>query len=419
MAFVARLFVSVVLACIVIDEAAVPMIFDADFGGPIDDTFAMAYLLKKQECGDIDVRLISMVGRNTTLRATILAKFLQESGYSDQVDIGIGEPLPCGDFFSINCVGPAWPWMDQFGDWQLSDYHGTVYTNGVERMIEIIGEYDAENPIYVVTVGALTNLAEVILQRPDLKQNIKLFTMSGSLFNDTQPFGKFAEFNILDDIEAAQIVYNDRDVDPYFGGLICAVPWDTGYYLQIEGEEYQRLLASDDPLITTMMDMYTYWYPAGGYAFDSGRVFHPNNASASMYDLEAVWLAIYVAGLQKETELEKSCVASNVADSGYLTMLEFDVHVNATGTLYDIDDNNNAIPPVWFAASWQAPDGLAGIATEIVDVLLAECASQTTTEDAATTQDVATTDDESKATINAPFVCSILCSLCLLFHIYF
>ena len=93
-------------------------------------------------------------------------------------------------------------------------------------MIEIIEEYNSTNPIYIVTVGALTNLATIILERPDLKSNIRLFTMSGSLFDHTEPFGYFAEFNILDDIPSAQIVYNDRDIDPYYTN-ICAVSWDN------------------------------------------------------------------------------------------------------------------------------------------------------------------------------------------------
>lgn len=207
--------------------ASVPLIFDADFGGPIDDTFAIAYLLKKQCDETIDIRLISVVGRNTTGRATILAKFLQESGYSDKVDIGIGPSGPCGDFFSIGCVGPVWPWMYNFDEWTLNDYDGNVYYQGIDRMIEIIEQYSETNPIYVVTVGALTNIAEIIELRPDLKKNMKLFTMSGSLFDDTEPFGKFTEFNILDDIPSAALVYNDRHIDPYFGGAICAVPWSV------------------------------------------------------------------------------------------------------------------------------------------------------------------------------------------------
>ncbi len=41
--------------------------------------------------------------------------------------------------------------------------------------------------------------------------------MSGSLFEHTKPFDKFAEFNIGDDIPSAQIVFNDRHIHNYFG----------------------------------------------------------------------------------------------------------------------------------------------------------------------------------------------------------
>jgi len=62
-------------------------------------------------------------------------------------------------------------------------------------------------PLYVVCIGAITNLASAYLMEPDIKKNIKALWLAGKNW----PEGRFC-FNDENDILAAQIIF-DSDID--------------------------------------------------------------------------------------------------------------------------------------------------------------------------------------------------------------
>ena len=64
----------------------IPVILDTDIGLDIDDTWALGLLLKSPE---IDVKLITASSDNTTVKAQLVAKFLERVGRTD-IPIGIG-----------------------------------------------------------------------------------------------------------------------------------------------------------------------------------------------------------------------------------------------------------------------------------------------------------------------------------------
>ena len=67
----------------------IPVVLDTDIGTDIDDTWALAMMLKSPE---LDVRLIVTDTGDTTYRAKIVAKMLEIGGRTD-VSVGIGVPL--------------------------------------------------------------------------------------------------------------------------------------------------------------------------------------------------------------------------------------------------------------------------------------------------------------------------------------
>ena len=72
----------------------IPVILDTDIGTDIDDTWALAFLLK---CPELDVKLITTASGDTFERAKIVAKILEIAGRTD-IPIGLGLPLentPC------------------------------------------------------------------------------------------------------------------------------------------------------------------------------------------------------------------------------------------------------------------------------------------------------------------------------------
>ena len=95
----------------------IPVILDTDIGGDIDDTWALAMLLKSPE---LDLKLVVTDTGNTTYRAKVTAKLL---AIAERTDVPVGIGLHLGDD-----TGPQAPWVE---DYDLADYDGTVFEDGV------------------------------------------------------------------------------------------------------------------------------------------------------------------------------------------------------------------------------------------------------------------------------------------------
>ena len=102
----------------------IPVILDTDIGGDIDDTWALALLLKSAE---LDLKLVVTDTGNTTYRAAVTAKFLEIAGRT-HVPVGIG-------LHQNDDTGPQAPWV---ADYDLASYGGTVFEDGVGALINAI-----------------------------------------------------------------------------------------------------------------------------------------------------------------------------------------------------------------------------------------------------------------------------------------
>lgn len=78
----------------------IPVILDTDIGGDIDDTWALAMLLRSPE---LDLKLVVTDTGNTAYRARVAAKLLEIGGRTD-VPVGVGIHL-------ADETGPQEPWV--------------------------------------------------------------------------------------------------------------------------------------------------------------------------------------------------------------------------------------------------------------------------------------------------------------------
>src|SRR6478609_9670579 len=95
--------------------APIPVIFDADIGDDIDDTWALGFLLR---CPELDLKLVVGDNGKPEYRAKLLAKFLEVAGRGD-VPVGIGL-----DVFPKKSQRQA-AWIK---DYDLTKYPGKVHT---------------------------------------------------------------------------------------------------------------------------------------------------------------------------------------------------------------------------------------------------------------------------------------------------
>lgn len=265
----------------------IPVIYDTDLGTDIDDTWALALLLASPE---LDLRLVVTDTGDTRARARIVAKFLDAAGRGD-IPIGIGVPDERDGDLAMGQL----PWAD---DYDLADYPGTVHEDGVQAMIDAV--QSTSEPTTLLAVGPVTNLAAALDRAPDLAQKVRVVAMSGSVdLGYASAPEPSPEYNVAFRIPEARRMYS-ADWD------LLIAPLDTAGQVKLEGDEYQRLVASESRTVRALLDGYRVWAPT----------FEWNDLDV---DVESSYLfdALAVALLHQEDLCEIEEVPLVVDDEGF------------------------------------------------------------------------------------------------------
>lgn len=119
--------------------------------------------------------------------------------------------------------------------------------NYIARLLE-----ESEEPVTLVPTGPLTNIAALLIERPDLKPKIAHISLMGgglAMGNWTQA----AEFNILVDPEAADIVYRS-------GIPITMAGLDVTEKALIYPSDFERIRAVGNPVAKVVADWLEFFY---------------------------------------------------------------------------------------------------------------------------------------------------------------
>ena len=161
-----------------------PVIIDTDIGSDIDDSFAIALALQSSDF--LDVRLIVTCTDDTTARAKIAAKLLTIAG-RDTVPIGIGQAN------SNKTAHTLWGWAQDFN---LSEYKGGIYEDGVDQMAKMI--LASDTVVDIIAIGPMTNFPLLLQRYPDVVKKARIRAMAGSIYrgydNSTTPA---REYNVM------------------------------------------------------------------------------------------------------------------------------------------------------------------------------------------------------------------------------
>lgn len=243
----------------------IPVILDTDIGTDIDDTWALIHMLRSPE---LDVRYILSATDDTTYRAKLIARFLEIAGRTD-IPVGVGHR-------QNDTVGGQHPFV---ADYNLASYPGEVHRDGVGEMIRIVEE--SPDPITVIAIGPVTNFGVALQRSPDFARNVRFVGMQGSIrMSSAGKQGQIAEYNVRRDIAAMQ------DVIAAPWKEIILTPLDTCGQVRLEGEEYQQIFQSKDPLLQALIENYRLWRLS---VSDKARPYE--TSSSILFDTVAVHLA--------------------------------------------------------------------------------------------------------------------------------
>jgi non-specific riboncleoside hydrolase len=203
----------------------IPIIIDTDPG--IDDAVALGIALSSPE---LDVRLITTVAGNVSLEK--VTRNVQRLLWFFHKDVPVA-------------AGAKAPLIREFVD--ASDIHGAsgldgfefeepgksylLEKNAVDAMCETI--MGSDEPITLVPIGPLTNVALLLKVHPEVRENISRIVMMGGTASRGNK-GVLSEFNIATDPEAAKIVF-DAGIPMVMVGL------DVGWKALVMPEDINRL----------------------------------------------------------------------------------------------------------------------------------------------------------------------------------
>lgn len=247
--------------------APIPVILDTDIGDDIDDTWALALLLKSPE---LDLKLVVGDYGQAQYRARLLAKLLERAGRSD-VPVGVGLDIaPRGE-------GRQAAWVK---DYDLKSYPGKVHTNGVQALIDTVMK--SPQPVTLICIGPVPNIAEALKREPRLAQRARFVGMHGSVRvgydGAKQPH---AEWNVKCDPKALQQVFTA----PWD---VTITPLDTCGLVILTGDKYRRVRDTTDRTITDLLANYRIWV-AGDAKLPADMA---DQRSSRLFDTVAVYLAI-------------------------------------------------------------------------------------------------------------------------------
>lgn len=176
-----------------------PIIIDTDPG--IDDALAIAIALFDAR---LDVKLITTVAGNVSLDKVTYntLRLLHFFGKDVPVAKGAYKPLigPLVDASDIH--GPSG--MEGF-DFPEPKQELLLNEHAINAMRRVILE--SAEPITLVPIGPLTNIALLLSVYPEVKDNIReIVMMGGSVTRGNK--GVMSEFNIATDPEAAKVVFD-------------------------------------------------------------------------------------------------------------------------------------------------------------------------------------------------------------------
>jgi len=164
------------------------MVLDTDTYNEIDDQFALAYACLSED--------------KISLEAVYAAPFHNKRSESpaDGMEKSYQEILRLLKLMGKEPDGLAYRGSEQY----LQDVRQPYHSEAALDLVKKAMASSPDNPLYVVPIGCITNVASAILIEPRIIENIVVVWLGGNSLD----WPHQREFNLMQDVLAAQVVFN-------------------------------------------------------------------------------------------------------------------------------------------------------------------------------------------------------------------
>ena len=166
----------------------IDVVLDTDTYNEIDDQYALSYMLA---CGE-----------KLNVKGICAAPFF--NGHSTSPSDGmfrsydeILKLLKLAGREDLNSV------VYKGSENYMADEETPVPSPAATFMADLSKEYSPEHPLYIVAIGAITNVASALLLNPEMKENTVIVWLGGHAHHMPHT----TEFNMYQDVAAARIVF--------------------------------------------------------------------------------------------------------------------------------------------------------------------------------------------------------------------
>lgn len=169
-------------------EGKADVVIDTDTYNEIDDQFALAYLIRSDD--------------KLNLKAIYAAPFFnhKSSGPADGMEKSYQEILRVLTLMEREDLKDV---VFRGSTRYMPSEDEPVISDAAKDLAARAMEYTQENPLYVIAIGAITNVSSALLLKPEIKDRIVLIWLGGNAIH--WPHNK--EFNLYQDVAGARIVF--------------------------------------------------------------------------------------------------------------------------------------------------------------------------------------------------------------------
>lgn len=212
-------------------EGKVDMVLDTDTYNEVDDQFALCYSLCSPERLDVEAVYAAPFHND---RSTGPADGMQKS--YGEIKRLLGDMGVCADSFVFKGSTAYLP-----------DHETPVDSPAARDLVKKALARPKDNPLYVVAIGAVTNVASALLLEPAIAQSVVIVWLGGT------PLGypHTQEFNLIQDVPAARVIFDS-------GAPVVLVPsLGVSSHMLSSVPEMNAYLRGANPMCDTLADLFS------------------------------------------------------------------------------------------------------------------------------------------------------------------